>query len=146
MFMVRLYDETPGRGEVLLEEHEYAQEDEAREITRTLMRDGYARVTLTKPGGYHRNLTEDEQTRLYMVPWPQRLAVAEQIGAERAEAKAKAEQAEADRKMADWMTWVRWTEAKAAEEARNHRAGLACDSRYCGECAAEINRDALRYR
>lgn len=137
MFTVRLYDQHPSQGEVLLEEHEYMSEEEAREITRTLMRDGYSRVTLTKAGRY--GLTDDEQTRLYMVPWPHRLAVAEQIGAERAEREAKARQAELDAKHADWMAWVRWTEQKAAEEARKHLAGLACDSRYCHECARLVN-------
>ena len=139
MFALRLYDRDAAQAEVLLEEHEYASEEQAREITRACMRDGYSRVTLTKPDGYHRFLTDDEQTRLYMVPWPHRLEVARQIDAEHQEAAAQARQAELDAKHADWMAWVAWTHRKAEEEARKHRAGQPCDARYCDECARLVN-------
>jgi hypothetical protein len=84
-------------------------------------------------------LTEQEQARLDAVPWPQKLYVAEQLGAERIERERQARIAEDTRRYEETLAYAAHTRRRAQEEARKHRAGLPCNAWCCDECARLVN-------
>lgn len=76
-------------------------------------------------------LTADEQARLGAVAWPQKLEVARQLDAERAEREAEGRQAEDTRRYEETLAYAAHTRQRADQETRNHAAGRACDTIFC---------------
>ena len=76
-------------------------------------------------------LTDEEQARLDVVPWPQKLYVAEQLGTERAERVRQVRIAEDTRRHEEVLAYAAHTRRRADEETRNHRAGLPCNTMFC---------------
>jgi hypothetical protein len=82
-----------------------------------------------RTSGY--GLTEQEWARLHAVPWPQRMYVAEQMGAERQEREAAARQAGLNAEHEAQLAYVAHTRRRADEETRKHFAGQRCEPMFC---------------
>ena len=75
--------------------------------------------------------TAEERARLDAVPWPARLRVADQIGAEREERASAARAVEDARRYEASLEYAAYTRKRADEETRKHFAGQSCDAMFC---------------